>query len=350
VRALFLIEGWISPAPRYRVLQYLDFLRKQGVHCEVRALHGERYPFFSRWPLVGQFYKTLVRARRWLQISDAGHFDVVVQQRLTLPFSSAIERRLFRLNPRVVFDFDDALYRTGDGADARRKRVFETTVRGSREVVAGSRYLAQRCTREVTVIPTVIDTGRYQPVAATSATVTIGWMGTYSNLPNLRDVLPSVARVLERYPEARLQIVADQDPKLDLRRYQFIDWCKTEEIERLQGFDIGIMPLRDTLWNRGKCAFKIVQYMSVGIPVVASKVGANVDVVLDGQTGFLVGESLSWESALSRLLDDPELRASMGAAGRKRCVQSYSVVSQQETLLRVLRRAAQQTPSPEVEP
>ena len=348
MRALFLIEGWISPAPRYRVLQYLDFLRSRGVECEVRSLHRERYPLFYRWPIVGKLYKTLVRGRRWFQIGDAEQFDVVLQQRLTLPFSSAVERRLFRINPRVIFDFDDALYRTERGPDARRMRVFNAVVGGSHTVVAGSRYLADRCRREATVIPTVVDTERYRPREHRARPVTIGWIGTYSNLDNLRDIVPSLARVLERFPDSRFHVVSDQNPKPELPRYEFTRWTKEAEIAGLQSFDIGIMPLRDTPWNRGKCAFKLIQYMAVGIPAVASAVGANVDVVLDGQTGFLVQDGTSWEDALMRLLEEPKLRAMMGSAGRRRCVECYSVQSQQDALLEVLRRSAGERNVPEV--
>jgi len=340
VKVLFLIEGWISPAPRYRVLQYLDFLEQQGVRFEVRALHGHRYPFFVRWPIIGKIYKTLARARRWFQVRDAGNFDVVLLQRLTLPFSSAVERRLYALNPNVVFDFDDALYRTENKADPRRMRVFREVVDGAARVIAGSRQLAEMARPDTTVIPTVIDTGRYLPLDRDRNVLTIGWIGTYSNFPNLGDIATTLEDILNRYPATRLQIVADYKPELYLPRLEFVPWSGSEEIERLQGFDIGVMPLRDTAWNRGKCAFKLIQYMAVGIPVVASPVGANLDVVVDGETGILADDASSWSDALARLIEQPDLRLSMGSAGRDRCVAHFSVISQQQKFLDVLSESA----------
>ena len=340
MRVLFLIEGWIAPGPRYRVLQYLPFLETQGIECEVRALHGHNLSAFARSGLVGRVYKGLVRARRWFHVGDAARFDVVFLQRLTLPFTSRIERRLTAKNPRLVFDYDDALFRTPTGEDPVRMRVFREVVASATRVVAGSQYLAEAARPDAVVIPTVIDTDRYVPAPTDRETLTIGWIGTHSNYPNYRPILAPLRRVLDRFPHVRLRIVADFPPPFDLPRTDFVTWSADGEIVALQSFDIGIMPLEDTPWNRGKCAFKLIEYMAVGIPVVAGAVGANEEVVVTGKTGFTVREPDEWETALTELIADPALRRRMGAAGRTRCVARYSVAGQQNRLLEVLTEVA----------
>jgi len=340
VRALFLIEGWIAPGPRYRVLQFLPFLEAQGVRCEVRALHGHKLSVFARPGMIGKIYKGLVRARRWFHVGDASDFDVVFLQRLTLPFSSVIERRLLARNARVIFDFDDALFQTPAGADNTRMRVFREVVDRAAMVVAGSRYLAEAARPDALVIPTVIDADRYVPAPEERDTVTIGWIGTHSNYPNFTPILEVLTRLVSRFPSARVEVVADYPPPFTLPGLRFSRWQADREIADLQRFDIGIMPLEDTAWNRGKCAFKLIEYMAVGLPVVAGAVGANREVVLDGETGFLATDPRDWETALTRLIEDASLRRRMGEAGRARCLERYSTASQQGRLLEVLREVA----------
>lgn len=342
MRVLFLIEGWISPAPRYRVLQYLPYLEREGVRFEVRALHGERYPFFYHWPVVGALYKALARfSRRWYHQRDAASFDVVFQQRLSVPFSAWLERRLARRNPHLVFDFDDAIYQTEAGPDATRARVFAEVVGLARGLIAGTDYLAQKAGRPATVIPTVIDTDHYLPAPAPRRdTLVIGWIGTASNYPNFGELVPVLQRLAERHPQLRFRIVSDREPPFALTRLDYTPWHKDREIADLQSFDIGIMPLADSDWNRGKCAFKLIQYMAVGLPVVAGKVGANCEVVQEGETGFLAATPAEWEQGLERLIADGALRARLGASGRERCVAHFSVRAARGPFLQVLRATA----------
>lgn len=337
---MFLIEGWISPAPRFRVLQYLDFLSEHGVHFEVRSLHGEGYPFFYNWPLLGKLYKLWVRWRRLWQIGDADRFDVVFQQRLTLPFTSFIERRLARRNPRFIFDFDDALFQTETGPSPSRQRVFREVTLLAHTVIAGSSHLAGFAGKPCVVIPTVIDSEAYLPGSAVEEGLVIGWMGTRSNHSNFNAILTAMERVLETHPSVTFRLVSDGRPPFHLPRMQFEPWSKESEAQRLRSFHIGIMPLDDSSWNRGKCAFKLVQYMAVGIPVVASPVGANREVVRDGVDGFWAASPAEWESSLNRLIADAELRRTMGASGRQRCEAQYSIQSQRALFLEVLTAAA----------
>lgn len=342
LNVLFLIEGWIAPAPRFRVLQYLPYLVDKGVHFQVRALHGHSYPFFYHWPVLGALYKGLVRlVRRWYHLRDAEQFDVVFQQRLSLPFSSFLERRLVKKNPHLVFDFDDALFQTERGANTRRHNTFTQVVALAQTVLAGSDYLASHAGKGCLVIPTVIDTNYYQPGPTKNANrLVIGWMGTHSNFANFAPILPALLSVLENFPFVDLQIVSDRAPPFSLPRTSFIRWDKDRELALLQGFHLGIMPLIDNDWNRGKCAFKLIQYMAVAIPVVAGRVGANIEVVSQGVTGHLASSVEEWTVALSALIEDSELRQRLGEQGRIRCIDRYSLVACREKLLAALKMSA----------
>lgn len=341
MKVLFLIEGWIAPAPRYRVLQFLPYLAEQGVSVQVRALHGDSYPFFYHWPIVGKVYKAVVRMRRLFHLRDAHTYDVVFQQRLTLPFTSFIEKVLVKRNGNLIFDFDDALFQTEAGPDHKRMAVFRDVVQLSKTVIGGSDYLASHARDDAQVVPTVIETDTYLPKEKpASDTLVIGWMGTHSNFPNFDPMLAALKRVLARHPEVTFKVVSNLEPPFELDRLDFVRWSSQGEISELQSFDIGIMPLIDHSWNRGKCAFKLIQYMSVGIPVVAGDVGANAEVVLHGETGFLVRDEAGWEEALEKLIADGDLRKRMGQAGRERCVAHYSVNHCRERLLEILKQTA----------
>lgn len=341
MKVLFLIEGEISPAPRYRVLQYLPYLQDQGVATEVRAMHGARYPSFYHHPLFGKIYKLGKRSLRWFAVADAADFDVVFLQRPTLPHSAFVERRLFAKNPRVIFDFDDAVFQTEVGESAARKAVFDEIVAGSREVIAGTGYLAGFVKdRPVTVIPTVVDTDIYGPrTQSRGEKMVIGWMGTHGNYVNFEPLLPMLAEFLTRR-DVVLRLVSDLPPSFSLPNMEFIKWSAAEEVALLQSFDIGLMPLRDTSWNRGKCAFKLIQYMSVASPVVAGSVGANRDVVVHGESGFLADTAEEWRTALTTLVEDAAKAKSMGLAGRNRCEQYYSVKGQAPRVHEVITRVA----------
>ena len=340
VKVLFLIEGWISPAPRYRVLQYLPYLVEEGVFFKVRSLQGNRYPAMLGWPLIGNLLKFLIRIRRLFHIRDAASYDVVFQQRMTLPFSAMVERLLVKKNPNLVFDFDDAIYQEESGPNSRRMAAFQKVTALSKVVVAGSEYLASKTARDTTVIPTVIDTDVYIPKRTGSESLVIGWMGTASNFPNFKPLFDNLADLLERHPKTILRIVADRPPEFFLPRMEFKAWHKEREVSDLQSFHIGIMPLIDSHWNRGKCAFKLIQYMAVGIPVVAGKVGANCEVVDHEKTGFLAESPQQFETALQRLIGNNELRKNMGVAGRNRCVERYSLEKHKQRFLQSLRKAA----------
>jgi len=198
-------------------------------------------------------------------------------------------------------------------------------------VIAGNRYLAHvaNAPSKPTVIPTVVDTSQYRPpvVRPASGPVTIGWMGTSGNFNSLRTALPSVMEVLKHRPTARLRIVSNAPvPELaGLRQVEQIPWSRARELELLQSFDIGLMPLEDTKLTRGKCGFKMLQYMATGSAVVSSAVGANTEIFEGSEAGTLVPVGGDWVKPILALCSDEARRRAAAQAGWHHVETRYSV-------------------------
>ncbi len=368
MRALVFTTGPDSePSSRVRVFQFLEPLREAGIACTVRPLAGRRYlelgygmrrpPAVLRAAWVGAHFaaRALKRVR---DLWDARRYDVLVIQKETFPFG--LERLIPALGLRVVYDFDDAIYAASalpDGrgralrrmADAvlRRERALPALLARSRCVVAGSPVLAEWARRhaaDVRVIPTVIDADAYAPAPLRrEGPLTLGWIGAPPNRVYLEPLRPVFAALARRFP-LRLLLVgpsAFDCPGVEVectgwRHYASVQ----EEVADLHRFDVGLMPLPDTGFAAGKCALKAIQSMACAVPVVASPVGVNAEVIGDGVCGFLPETPGQWEERLARLLADPELRKRMGRAGRERALARYSVRAVLPQLVAALRDAA----------
>jgi glycosyltransferase involved in cell wall biosynthesis len=188
------------------------------------------------------------------------------------------------------------------------------------------------------VIPTPVDTDRFVPGAPVREPI-IGWTGTKGSLKYLHDIEPELAAVLREIPQARLRIICDARPDLSEispDRVEFVPWSASIEVAAMQGMALGIMPLQDTPWARGKCSFKMLSYMACGLPVVVSPVGMNREVLKQGDLGLAAGTSEAWVDALIDLLRDPDMRHRMGQEGRRVAVEKYSTRCLAPVLARAL--------------
>lgn len=369
-RVLFLVEGdpvtGLSPASRFRVYQYIPHLEALGFRCVVRPSRPPKYfagdlafrQLLERHPLLARLAWAMKLQQmvwnRWCDILGARHYDAVFLQRDLLPIRvAALEALLRRINRHVIFDFDDAIFvrpswaeaATGGQEDRRLRAKVERIIAGACAVVVSNRYLADfacRLNKTVHVIPTPVDTNRLRPqeVCRGGGPVILGWIGTSSNLFYLRDLEPVLRRLGERH-QLRLKIVcnrahAREYPSLPPRMLEICAWNPNREAEHLSEMDIGIMPLRDDAWTRGKAAFKLLQFMAAGIPVVASAVGHNIEVVRDGLTGFVARTPEDWEVTLSRLIENPILRRTLGQRGREVVVREYSLCTQIPRLAKII--------------
>ncbi|MCU0726897.1 MAG: glycosyltransferase, partial [Planctomycetes bacterium] len=232
---------------------------------------------------------------------------------------------------RLVFDLDDAVMVRPSGrrfqwSFARAVR-FARMVRISRLYLAGNSYLASRAPRWGAVVlrPTPVDLPRFAPRGPHAGRGrVVGWVGTAATLPYLHGARPALRSLAARRPDLVLRVIGPKPAGFEGVAVEHVPFVEETEAAALRDLDVGILPLPDDPWTRGKCAFKGLLYMACGLPVVASPTGMNAEVVADGETGFLAGTDADFADRIERLLDDPGLRTDFGAAGRRRVEERYS--------------------------
>jgi glycosyltransferase involved in cell wall biosynthesis len=329
VRVVFFVQGERVPAARARGFVIARALAAEGLECDVRVPRPSVYGDTSLpWPLnlPRPLYTPFAALARLPQLRDLRDDDVVYFQRpMTELPTTWFERRAAR-GRRAIFDFDDAIFERRSN-----RRKFPALVALADRVVAGSAYLAAatKAPGKTTVIPTAVDADRFayqRPREARGKDVVVGWTGLDINYRQLLHALPGLRRALER-TGARFLAISNAPPPAELAplRPEFVRWRPETEIEDLARIDVGVMPLPDGPIERGKCAYKLIQYMALGRPGVASPVGANVDVVTDGVDGFLPADDAAWERAIVALVEDPSLRRAVGERARARVEAAYSV-------------------------
>jgi glycosyltransferase involved in cell wall biosynthesis len=286
--------------------------------------------------------------RRLRDVRAASDYDLVLIHRESFPVGPAwVERLLQKIGVPYIFDFDDAIYLPA-ASEANRRLAWlkgagkaRRVVAGASLVVAGNGHLAgwaRRYSRQVTVIPTTVDTERYQvcerPVPER---VCVGWSGSPTTIVHLR-LLEPVLRTLQREEGIRIRVIGDASYRIDGAEVESLDWRAASETRDLSAIDIGVMPMPDDEWSRGKCGLKALQYMALGIPAVISPVGVNREIA-DGGAAILASTQDEWLAALRTLIADAELRSQVGAAGRARVEQCYSIDAVAPIWGRALREA-----------
>jgi glycosyltransferase involved in cell wall biosynthesis len=255
-----------------------------------------------------------------------------------------------------VFDVDDAIYvrkprRLGEPADESpwRRKKFAATCRAVDAVAAGNAVLAgvaRESAPVVEILPTSIDVSAYRMSVAGAAgpggatPVTIAWIGSPENLTYLEMIRAALGRLTVRHPEIKLRVICSRFPNWPEINVEGVVWSEATEAASLAAAQIGIMPLTDDAWSRGKCAFKLLQYMAASLPCVASPVGANTEAVIDGFNGFHAADDLDWERSLERLIISAPLRAKLGANGLAHVARRYSMRVYETEYLALLARLA----------
>jgi glycosyltransferase involved in cell wall biosynthesis len=304
---------------------------------------------------TGALLRELGRVLR--HIWKARRYDlVVVQKGLTLMNWRGLPRLLARLCPRILYDFDDAVY-LGTQVSFRRpllRRLCDPhqaldLMRRARVVVAGNRHLAEVARRHATrvrVVPTAIDTDWYRVKAAgRPERVVVGWSGSSGTNHYMAALAPVIGRLAARLPQLDFHVISNDQRDLDPQafapaRLGFTPFNLERLVEDLHRFDVGLMPLSDDEWSRSKCGGKILQYMACGIPPVCSPVGINTEVIRDGVNGYLASTADQWEQCLARLVGDPELRRRVGAQARRTVERHYSNRVVAPRFLEAIREAA----------
>lgn len=300
-----------TPDVFYRVGQYMPYVKDAGITAQIfRTPSG----FPGRMRTFGK-----------LKAYDA----VIIQRRLFNPFWLY----MIRSNAgNIILDMDDAIMFRDDEDNpysSTRMKRFRSMVNACSSVIAGSTYLRDTtlevCPGSVVhVIPTAIDTDAYESkVHSEKPDVVIGWIGSSSTIRYLEMLRPVFRRLLVENPAIRIKVVSNGFPDWDFIEKKV--WVREDENRDILGMDIGVMPLDDTPWTRGKCGFKLIQYMASGLPVVASPVGANNDIVAVNETGYLAGTEDDWLGCLRALIADWGARKAFGARGRTRAERLFSV-------------------------
>lgn len=325
----------LGASSRLRMMQYLPWLEAAGMEVTTSPFFDDAY--------LKRLYrgeKQRISTRRYYgkrarQLRHALSPDVIWLEKELLPWLPAgVEQWLLPSGVPIVSDYDDAVFHRYDLHRLSIVRLLlgrkiDQVMARSALVLAGNPYLAARATSagspRVEIVPTVVDTSTYNttPLPSADGMARIGWIGTPSTWQQYMEPMMPMLSQLARESGAKLRVVGIKTKPLpDL---EVMPWAESTESALIQGMDIGLMPLDDTPWSRGKCGYKIIQYMACGLPVVASPVGVNSDIVEDGVTGFLANTPAEWRQAIARLLRDPEMRRRMGRAGRRRVEERYSL-------------------------
>lgn len=342
-----------SPSQRYRFEAFEPHLRSRGIEVTYAGAltTDEARDFYGA---VSPLRKGRIAARALVRRATSllRPADVVFVQREAFFLLNHWSEWLAHLRAPVVFDFDDAIWIHAISEANRRFAFLKNVEKISRivglshTVIAGNEYLAdwaRQHSRKVQVIPTCVDTCRFAPISrpADTNTVTIGWSGSPSTVAHLRPLLPALERVKARYQDrVHLRVMGDPSFSYAPLGLKGEAWSVEAELELLRQMDIGLMPLPDDEWTRGKCGLKGLVSMSMGAATVMSPVGVNTEIVKHGENGLLARTEDEWVAELSSLIDDAALRRRLGEAGRQTVVDRYSVAHWKEPLAELLINAA----------
>jgi len=324
---------------RYRVEQYLPYLDRNGIQY---ALHpfwntaAYKILYKNRHFLKKAFFFLCGTTSRILDLIGISHYDIIFIHREAYPIGWAFfETFVSIIKKPIVFDFDDAIFLPASSSQNNFIEMFKnpgkivSIIQKSSHVIAGNKYLLDFAlchNRSVSIIPTSLDTHRYFPNKKSSSNqIIIGWIGSVTTLDFLNKIKNVFINLSARFNNIQFKIVGGNFSIEGLDNVISKPWSLEEELGNLRSFDIGIMPMPDNEWTRGKCGFKAILCMSMGIPCVCSAVGMNNEIIDDGVNGFLAGNDDDWVEKLSLLINDNELRKRLGMMARKTVEEKYSL-------------------------
>jgi len=319
VKILFLTVKPDAPSAKWRVLQFIPHFRQAGVTCDV-----------EEWP--GGMLARLAVSKK------GAAYDIVFLQKRLLP--KLLANRLRKHSRSLVFEFDDVvtLKKTEEGTireSSTRERRFRRIVRQADAVIVTNDYLGELARRagtadeKVKVFPSVIDISRWplRPREGAGERITIGWMGTPSNLPSMEIIRTPLVRLCRRFDHLEVKVVCEEPLRMEDVRLVNQPYFSGAEEADVRTFDIAVAPLVEDPWTRGKISTKVLAYFAAGLPVVASNVSSNRLYVRDGENGFLAGTLGEWEDRLARLIEGPDLRRAVGTRARESAEKEYSIAS-----------------------
>ena len=339
-----------APSQRFRFEQYLDYLAAQGVGYDMQTFWDER-----AWSILYKhghgFQKAMGFLRGWLRrftmLFRLHRYDFVFIHREAAPLGPPVIEwmiaKLFR--KKIIYDYDDAIWlpnvsaQNSVAAALKWHGKVSSICKWAWKISCGNAFLASYAKRfnpNAVIVPTTVDTDYHKPTQRNeNQKVLIGWTGSVTTNAYLKD-LEKILVTLREQVDFDFRVISNKEPELQVP-YKFVKWSPETEVEELAKLDIGVMPLPDNEWSKGKCGFKLIQYHALGIPAVASPVGVNAEVVLHNQTGFLAANNEEWIYALKKLVNDKTLRKAFGQNGRRHIESHYSVRAMRERYLDLFR-------------
>lgn len=329
-----------SPSQRYRFEQYFKFLEENHVQCELSYLISEKDDkiLYSKGLYLG---KLVIFIKSWLKrlkdIKRANDYDYIfIQREAFMTGTTYFERQFAKSKAKLIFDFDDSIW-LEDKNEANSRLAFLKKPAKTAKIIAlcdiiiaGNEYLAdyaKKHNKNVVIIPTTIDTDWYKPKPKPEKeNTTIGWSGSFTTIKHFESAIEALSEIKNKYGnKVDFKVIGDANYRYQPLEITGNKWKSDTEVEDLQDIDIGIMPLPDIDWTKGKCGLKGLQYMGLAIPTVMSPVGVNKKIITHGLNGFLASTKEEWVDCLSQLIDSTELRKKLGEAGKTTVEEKFSV-------------------------
>lgn len=349
MKILFLVPYPYDEAAsqRFRFEEYFSVLEEHQIDYDYhsfldaetwRILYAKGYVFKKILGIASGFIRRIYSA------IISVRYDYVFVHREVTPIGPPIFEWIISkiLKRKIIYDFDDAIWMVDKGTTNHVMQWLKNygkigkICQWSDKVSCGNQYLAtyaKQFNKTVVINPTTIDTiNKHIPIKKNNKIPIIGWTGTHSTNKYLQLLKPTISRLSVQY-QFRFIVISNEKPSLDLINMEFIEWNKDTEIDDLNLIDIGLMPLRDDEWAKGKCGFKALQYMSLEIPALVSPVGVNNEIITHGEEGYHCGSDEDWFTYIALLLENPDLRYQMGIKGRKKIERKYSVLSNSQNFL-----------------
>lgn len=342
-----------SPSQRYRFEQYLNYLRQNGFEYDfsyIITAFDDKYFYSPGNILLKTFIFLKGLLKRFRDVLRAGNYDLIfIQREAFMTGSTFFEKRLKKSGAKVVFDFDDAIWHLDVSAGNKKfewlKNPGKTAdiIDHADLILAGNNYLADYAkhhNENIKIIPTTIDTDFHIPkweLRKKENCITIGWCGSHTTIKHFEAYVPVLKIIKQKYGEKiKFKVVGDplyQNNELNIKG---VAWSHHTEVDHINEFDIGIMPLPDNEWTKGKCGLKGLSYMACEVVPVMSSVGVNTEIIQHGANGFLADNNEQWVDAISKLIGSEELRQKMGKAARQTVIDKYSVLSQRDNYVKYL--------------
>ncbi len=339
-----------TPGQRFRFEQYFDYLNQNGYQCNLSYIVSEKDDkilynkghYFSKFLILLNAIST-----RRKDVRRANDYGIIFLHREALLLGSTYFEKQFRKSKaKIIFDFDDSIF-LADTSDANKMFEFlknpgkiSRIIAMSDMVFAGNKYLADYAApynKNVKIVPTTIDMEEYKkiPQQGSNGKVCIGWTGSITTIKHFEFAVPILKKIKDKYGDkVQIKVIGDEKYENKALGIKGMAWKKENEIQELSTFDIGIMPLPNDDWSKGKCGLKGLQYMALEIPPIMSPVGVNSEIIKDGTNGYLADTQDEWVNKISQLVESKELREKMGKEARKTVLEKYSTEAQKGNYLK----------------